>query len=73
MVSYSSVSNHVLDSGRNVTFEKIGLKSSSLQNCDTIELILDEAHFNYAVNLFSYCVFVPLQAKNVLSTFMCTK
>ena len=60
MVSYSSVSNHALDSGKNVTVDKIGLKSSSLQNFDTIELILDDAYFIYTVSLFSYCVFVPL-------------
>ena len=38
MVSYSSVSNHALDSGKNVTVGKIGLKFFSLQNFGAIEL-----------------------------------
>ena len=60
MVSYSSVSNHALDSGKNVTVKNIGLKPFSLQNFGAIELNLDDAHFIYTVSLFSYCVFVPL-------------
>ena len=55
MVSYSSLFSFVLDSGKNVTVEKIGLKSPSLQNSDAIELILDDAHFIYTVNFF----FIP--------------